>query len=217
MQQATSNYRDRDYWIVQNAQYAEPSFRLMKLARLVGDAAKGRECDLLDVGCGPGALRPLLPPNLHYHGMDIAIQQPAPFFREVDFASNPIAYDHKTFDFIVAMGVLEYMGEREKQKFEEIRDILKPGGKFIMSYINFGHYRRAVWPNYNNIKPIAAMAESLKQVFRLERVFPASHHWRQKQPGKNSLQSLQMHVNFNIPVFSPMLAVEYFFVCSHKK
>jgi hypothetical protein len=28
------------------------------------------------------------------------------------------------------------------------------------------------------------------------------------------MQAAQMHLNLNIPVISPMLAVEYFFVCS---
>ena len=216
MQGVIGNYRKRDYWIVENAQYAEASFRLRKCARLLNAAARDKECALLDLGCGPGALRALLDPNVHYNGIDIAIHEPAPYMRELDFAKNEISCEGRSFDFIVAMGVFEYMGGQQRRKFEEIRNILKPNGKFVMSYINFGHFRRAVWPNYNNVQPIAGMARSLKEVFRLERCFPASHHWRQKQPGKNSLPAIQMQVNFNLPIISPMLAVEYFFVCSPK-
>jgi len=210
-------YRNRDYWIVENAQYAAPSFRLRKCARLINRLAQGRTASLLDVGCGPAALRPLLDQNIAYHGLDVAIHQPADYLREADFVQNRINFDGKQFDYVVAMGFFEYMGQKQNQKFEEIRDILKKDGRFVMSYINFGHYRRQVWPNYNNVQSIAEMSSALEKVFRIENCFPASHHWRQKQPGNNSLPGIQMHVNFNIPLISPALAVEYFFVCSHPK
>lgn len=216
MELVDGNYRQKDYWIVENRAYEEPSFRLFKCARMLNDLARGKNCSLLDVGCGPGALRDLLDPNIKYQGIDIALQHPATCMREVDFAKNPIACDGQRFDFVVALGVLEYMGTLQIQKFKEIAGILNPRGKFIMSYINFGHYRKRVWPNYNNVQSIPAMAKSLSGVFELQRCFPASHHWRQKQPGRYSLGPLQMHVNFNIPVMSPLLAVEYFFLCTHK-
>ena len=217
MKEAVENYRPRDYWIFENAQYAEPSFRLRKLARIVNELTRGRACSLLDVGCGPAALRELLSPNISYYGMDIAIHQPASYLREVDFVRDEIAFGGKRFDFVVGMGVLEYMGKRQNRKFEEIRNILNKDGKFIMSYINFGHCRRMVWPNYNNVQPIATMKRSLQEIFQVEKCFPASHHWRQKQPGKNSLPAIQMRLNSNIPLFSRWLAVEYFFICSHRK
>ena len=212
----TESYRPKDYWIFENRQYAEPSFRLFKCARMLNELANGKECSLLDLGCGPGALRDLLSPNIQYHGIDIALQQPASFMREMDFAKNPISYDGQRFDFIVALGVLEYMGTLQDEKFREINSILNPDGKFIMSYINFGHLRRKIWPNYNNVQSIQAMANSLNNVFKMERCFPASHHWRPKQPGRYALPKIQMHLNFSIPVLSPWLALEYFFVCAHK-
>jgi len=215
-QDGAGNYRQKDYWVVQNLEYSEPSFRLHKCSRILKHLARGRECSLLDVGCGPGALRQVLSANIKYHGIDIAIQQPTPFMREIDFAKKPISFDGRSFDFICTLGVLEYMGTLQTQKFREIKSILNPGGKFITSYINFGHFRPLVWPNYNNVQSIKSMASSLSEVFKVERYFPASHHWRQKQPGKYALRGMQMHINFNIPVLSPALAVEYFFVCSHK-
>ena len=178
--------------------------------------AGDRECTLLDVGCGPAALRPVLRPNVRYHGIDIAIHEPADYLRELDIAQKPIDFEGRRFDFVTAMGLFEYMGQQQDRKLEEIRAVLKPDGKFIMSYINFGHYHRLVWPNYNNVKPVAEMAKGLSQVFKVEKYFPVSHHWRQKQPGKRSLQGLQMRINFNIPVVSSMIAVEYFFICSPK-
>jgi SAM-dependent methyltransferase len=217
MTEATENYRTKDYWIVENAQYAEPSFRLQKCARIVNEIARGRACNLLDVGCGPAALRELLSPNVSYFGLDIAIQEPASYLREVDFGPNEISFGEKRFDIVTALGVFEYMGQHQNRKFEEIRDILNKDGKFIMSYINFGHARRKVWPNYNNVQPIATMTQSVEKIFQVERRFPVSHHWRQKQPGKNAIPAIQMRLNFNIPLVSPRLAVEYFFICSHRR
>jgi SAM-dependent methyltransferase len=214
MTQAVENFRDRDYWIVENTLYVEPSFRLKKCARIINELAGDRECTLLDIGCGPAALRPLLKPNVHYHGIDIAIHQQAPYLREADIARQTIDFDNKRFDFVVALGFFEYMGHQQKLKFEEVSRVLKDDGKFMMSYINFGHFRRKVWPNYNNVQSFGEMKKGIEQVFHVEKSFPVSHNWRQKQPGRRSLQGLQMRVNFAIPVVTPMLAVEYFFLCS---
>jgi|SRR5579859_2231550 len=217
MNAATQEYRSKEYWIVENAQYAEPSFRLKKCARVVNQLANGRPSSLLDVGCGPAALRRLLDSNVSYYGLDLAIHEQADYLREADFVKKKIAFDDRRFDFVTAMGFFEYMGQNQNQKFEEIGQILNENGKFIMSYINFGHYRRQIWPNYNNVQSIAEMSKAVEKVFRIEKRFPASHHWRQKQPGNNSLPAIQMHVNFDIPLFSSRLAVEYFFVCSHRE
>ena len=214
MKQLPENFRDRNYWIVENTLYAEASFRLRKCARFLNELAGDRDCALLDVGCGPAALRHLLNPNIRYYGIDIAIHKPAAQLKELDIARQPLEFDGQRFDFVVALGFFEYMGDQQKRKLEEIREILKDNGKFIMSYINFGHFHRKVWSNYNNVQSIAEMRESLKDVFRVDKCFPASHHLRQKQPGKYALPGLQMHINWNIPMMSPMLAVEYFFLCS---
>jgi SAM-dependent methyltransferase len=216
MMQAVDNFRDRNYWIVENALYIEPSFRLRKCARVLNKLASNRECTLLDVGCGPAALRPLLNHNINYYGIDIAIHKEAENLREIDVARDRIGFDNKRFDFVVALGFFEYLGNKQRSKFEEIHRILNDGGKFLMSYINFGHFRRKVWPNYNNVQSIAEMTADLSKVFKVEKQFPASHNWRQKQPGRRSLPELQLKVNFNIPFFSRLLAVEYFFLCSQQ-
>lgn len=211
------SFRNRDYWIVENTLYTEASFRLRKCARLIDGMAGNRNCSLLDVGCGPAALEPLLNQNVAYYGIDIAIHNPANNLREVDIANQPIAFNDKRFDFVVALGLFEYMGHQQRKKLQEIWDILKGDGKFVLSYINFGHYHRKIWPNYNNVQSTAEMIRSLSEFFQVERCFPASHHWRHKQPGKHSLPSLQMHINFRLPIFSSMLAVENFFICSPRR
>jgi hypothetical protein len=55
-----TEYYKRDFWIKENLNYAKPHFRLEKAARVVNRIAGGKECDLLDVGCGPAALMHLL-------------------------------------------------------------------------------------------------------------------------------------------------------------
>ena len=212
----TDNFNKRDFWIEENLTYAKPMFRTRRLARMVAEFSKGEPCDLLDLGCGPAALRPLIGPNINYHGIDIAIHEPAPYLREVDFAKNVISYDDKRFRIVVAMGVFEYMGRFQAQKFEEISRILEPNGKFIMSYVNFHHYRKIVYPMYNNVQSIQEMRRSLQQTFTVEQCYPECHHWRHKQLGKNSLPALQMKLKCSIPLFSRLFAVEYFFVCSRR-
>lgn len=214
MRQVTENYSERDFWIGENRQYAEGNFRLRKCARLLNEIAAGRLRDLLDVGCGPAALRMLIDANIRYHGIDIALHETAPYLRETDFVRNPIAYDGRRFDLVVALGVFEYMGKQQDQKLAEISRLLKPGGTFIMSYINFSHVRRRVYPIYNNIQPIGDMLNSLERRFRVESCYPVSHHWRHKQPGRNALRPLQMRMKWSIPGLSSWFAVEYFCVCS---
>ena len=179
MQELTENYNKRDFWIRENLQYAEPNFRLRKCARLVNEETQGRRCDLLDVGCGPASLRKQLGSNINYSGLDIAIHEPAPYLLETDFIRNQISFRNKRFDMVVALGVFEYMGGYQDQKFAEINKILNKDGKFIMSYINFRHFRRKIYPIYNNIRSIGEITKSLQMVFHVEKCFPVSHHWRQ--------------------------------------
>lgn len=216
MSTVTDNFYKRDFWIEENLGYAKPTFRTRRLARLVTKLLDGESCDLLDLGCGPAALRPLVGTNINYHGIDIAIHEPAPYLRELDFAKNVISYDDKRFRIVVAMGVFEYMGRRQAEKFAEIRRILETNGKFIMSYVNFQHYRRKIYPMYNNVQSIQEMRRSLEQTFSVDQCYPECHHWRHKQPGKNALPALQMKLERSIPLFSRLFAVEYFFVCSRR-
>ena len=68
----------RDFWADENTKYTRPHHRMLKVARLVNRLAAGKNCRLLDVGCGPATLGLLLDPNMRYYGIDIAIQEPSP-------------------------------------------------------------------------------------------------------------------------------------------
>jgi SAM-dependent methyltransferase len=207
-------YYKKDYWSKENLKFARPHFRLRKSSHIVRRIAGTRQLDLLDVGCGPATLMHFLPRNVHYYGVDIAIQDPAPNLREADLLQEPLRFGDRTFDIVLAQGLFEYMGEHQDEKLAEIRQVLKDRGTFIVTYVNFGHRSKSIYGPYSNIQPIADFRRSLSRQFRIDRSFPTSHNWGHSEPNRWFMQATQMHLNLNIPVISPMLAVEYFFVCS---
>jgi len=204
----------KDFWDEENLNYAEPHLRAQKVARLVNKIAQGRERDLLDVGCGPASLRLLLDKNIHYYGIDIAIHDPAPNLIEADLVENPIEFNGKQFDIVVAQGAFEYFGGVQSQKFAEIKELLADDGTFIVSYWNFGHRNARMYAPFSNIQPLDAFRKSLASYFKINSSFPASHNWKQNMSDRKLLKAINSRVNMNIPFVSPKLAVEYFFICS---
>jgi len=208
-------YHKKDLWKEENANYSYPHLRLEKAARIANKIAGGKDCTLLDVGCGPATLSRLLAPGIEYYGIDIAIQVPAPNLLEADLLENPIRFGEKRFDIVLAQGFFEYAGSFQSQKFAEIARLLNKDGKFILSYVNFGHREREIYWLYNNIQPLDNFRESLARHFKIQSSFPTSHNWKHSEPNRKIVKAANMHLNANIPFISPMLAVEYFFICSH--
>ena len=204
----------KDFWRTENLQYSRPHRRMEKVARTVNSLARGKDRTLLDVGCGPAALASLLQPNIHYYGVDIAIQEPAPNLLEVDLVAAPVKFGDKQFDIVLAQGFFEYVGEFQATKFAEISELLRPGGTFIVSYINFGHRNREIYWPYSNVQPLREFRASLARYFQVDRSFPVGHNWNHSTPQKKWLQAVQMPVDLNIPIISPVLASEYLFICS---
>ena len=132
----------REFWQTENLKFVAPHFRLVKVARIVRQLASGRRCDLLDVGCGPATLSRLMPGSVRYHGIDIAVQEPAANLIEMDFVDEPISFRGQSFDLIVVQGVFEYVGRFQSRKLKEIRDLLRDGGTFVVTYTNYAHRRR---------------------------------------------------------------------------
>jgi SAM-dependent methyltransferase len=203
----------RDFWVQENLNYARPRFRLEKAARIINKLAAGSECDLLDVGCGPATLMRLLEPNISYYGIDIAIQRPAPNLIQADLIENPVEFGGRRFDIVLAQGFFEYMGGFQDEKMAEISKLLKPGGTFLASYVNFGHRSKSVYWPYSNVQPMPDFRRSLQRQFTIRRSFPTAHNWRHSEPNRWFLKASQMDLNVNIPFLSPKLAVEYFFIC----
>jgi SAM-dependent methyltransferase len=212
----TVQYYKKDFWRKENLKFSQPWYRLEKSARIINRIARGEECTLLDVGCGPATLMRLLPPNIQYHGIDIAIHDPAPNLLEADFLKTPIRFSDKRFDIIVAQGVFEYVGDFQSQKFAEIAHLLNENGTFIVSYTNFGHRNKQIYWPFSNIQSFDDFHKSLARYFNIERFFPASHNWKHAQPNRKLVKTVNMHIDLNIPFISPVLAVEYFFICSSR-
>jgi SAM-dependent methyltransferase len=214
MAQESDVYYKRDFWAKENLKYTQPHFRLGKAARIVNRIARGNACDLLDVGCGPATLMHLLRNNIHYYGIDIAIQDAAPNLIQSDFLETPIAFAEKRFDIILAQGVFEYVGSHQRQKFDDISRILKEDGTFVVSYVNFDHRNKQIYGPYSNIQSFDDFHNSLAEFFDIKRYFATSHRWFHDEPRGRLMRAIQMHINVNIPVISTLFAVEYFFICS---
>jgi SAM-dependent methyltransferase len=216
MLQVNDTYYKRDFWADENVKYSDPHFRLVKSARIANRIAQGKECDLLDIGCGPATLMRLLDKNIHYYGIDIAIHSPAPNLLQADFVETPIQFGKKRFDIILAQGVFEYVGSFQGQKLSEIQGLLNENGRFIVSYVNFDHRNKNIYWPYNNIQSFDDFYQSLAGFFHIDRFFPTSHRWHHDEPKGRIMKAVQMHLNMNIPLITRMFAVEYFFVCSPK-
>lgn len=204
----------RDFWSTENLKYSRPHFRMEKIARTVNALARGSNYTLLDVGCGPAALEPLLQPNIQYYGIDIALARQAPNLIEADILEAPIRFADQRFDIVLAQGFFEYAGKLQTQKFAEISQLLNPGGKFVVSYVNFSHRDRYVYHPYSNVRPFRDFRESLGKYFKVERVFPTSYNWRHQEPSRRLVKAGNMRLSLNIPFINQALAVQYVLICS---
>ncbi|HTA09403.1 MAG TPA: class I SAM-dependent methyltransferase [Streptosporangiaceae bacterium] len=207
-------YYKRDFWSTENLKFSTPHYRMRKSARIVNKIAQHTACELLDVGCGPATLRRLIRGDISYHGVDIAIQEPAPYLLEYDFLETPISFNDMSFDIVLAQGVFEYIGAFQDQKFAEISRLLKADGHFVVSYVNFDHRARKIYWPYSNVQSLSEFRDSLAAHFRIERYFPTSHNWNHSEPNRPYLQAVQLPMTLSVPVLSRYLAVEYFFICS---
>jgi SAM-dependent methyltransferase len=207
----------RDFWSEENLKFIQPHYRLEKAAQIVRGIAKDKESMLLDVGCGPATLKQLLPPNIHYYGIDMALHDPTPNLLEADLLKTPIRFEDKRFDIILAQGVFEYFGNMESQKFAEIAKILADGGKFVVTYWNYSHRNTKIYFAHTNVRPVEEFRRDLSHHFDIDTFFPASHNWYHGSPSLKLNKLINMRVNKYIPFLSPIFAVEYFFICSARR
>jgi SAM-dependent methyltransferase len=186
---------------------------MVKVARIANSLTRGRDCTLLDVGCGPATLASLLLPNIQYYGIDIAIKTPAPNLLEVDLLKSPISFGDKSFDIVVAHGFFEYVGEFQSQKLAEIAANLRDGGTFITSYVNFNHRRPHIYGPYSNVRPFDEFRSSVQEHFAVRRVLPTSYNWRHRDSDRRIFKAIGLNTDLNIPVVGRSLAVQYILVC----
>jgi SAM-dependent methyltransferase len=207
-------YYKRDFWETENLRYAVPHFRLRKVARLVRKLAGSRELDLLDVGCGPGTLAGLLPASVRYHGVDIAIQRPAPNLLELDLTKEPAGFRGMRFDIVVAQGVFEYLGDMQSRVLGEIAGLFKDGGRFVCTYQNFAHRRASVYQPYSNVQQPADFRRDLARHFLIDQAFPTAYNWGHSHPRRALVRVPQERLAVNLPFFGRRLAVDYCYVAS---
>jgi hypothetical protein len=110
--------------------------------------------------------------------------------------------------------MFEYVGAFQSQKFAEIAGILKENGRFVLTYQNFDHRQREIYWPYSNVQQQAKFRADLGRFFRIERSFPMSHNWNHSQPRRTLMKVSQAHLDINLPFFSPLLAVDYLYICS---
>lgn len=204
----------KDFWRTENLKYSRPHLRMEKVSQIVNRLAGDRDCTLLDVGCGPATLHTLLRPNIQYYGIDIAIQDPAPNLLEADIIEAPITFGGRTFDIVVAQGFFEYVGGHQSRKFAEIARLLRPGGVFIASYVNFDHRHPEIYGPYSNVRAFSEFRRGLGECFTIRRCFPTSYNWNHWEPSQKLVRAANMRINMNIPVVGPVLAVQYLVLCS---
>jgi cyclopropane fatty-acyl-phospholipid synthase-like methyltransferase len=186
---------------------------MRKVARTVNRLADKKECRLLDIGCGPATLQRLLDSNIRYHGIDIAIQEPAPNLLERDILAEPIYYDARPFDIVVAQGLFEYLSDDQSKKFGEIAEIMAPQATFVVTYVNFDHHKpNYYWP-YSNIQPAQQFQKSLQEHFKVERKLPTALNWNHTEPSRLLVSAPNMYLNVNIPFITSRLAAEYIYLC----
>jgi SAM-dependent methyltransferase len=214
--ESVAEFYKRDFWIRENRKHVPAHYRLQKSARLINAIAGPEDRDLLDVGCGPATLMRLLRPNIRYYGIDIAVHDQAPNLIEADFFERPIRFDGRGFDIVAALGVFEYMGARQDQKFREIAQLLGEHGRFVLTYTNFGHRDSRIFEAFSNVQPMVDFRRSLARHFTIEKYFPTSYNWHGGQPVRTALKSANMRVKVNVPLIGDKLAVEYFFICSRR-
>ncbi len=212
--ESVAELHKRDFWIRENRKHVPAHYRLQKSARIINAIAGREDRELLDVGCGPATLMRLLRPNIHYFGIDIAIHDPAPNLIETDILKKSIRFDGRRFDIVAALGLFEYVGARQDEKFSEIAQLLSEHGRFVLTYTNFGHRDKRIFEAFSNVQPFDDFRRSLASHFTIDKCFPTSYNWRGGQPVRALLKSANMHVKVNVPLVGTRLAVEYFFICS---
>jgi len=207
----------KEFWSKEHQKFVDPHFRLRKSARLINKMASSRPCTLLDVGCARASLHSLLNSNIEYYGIDLAIGHPAPNLREVNLLEDAIDFDGRRFDFIVALGLFEYLEGVQEDKFREIAKILSPTGYFIATYENFDHRRPSIYWAYSNVQSPAAFHASLEREFVVERRWATSLNWTHSQPVRPLVKAINAPFFPPVPAMTPRLAVEFFYVCSRRR
>ena len=96
--------------------------------------------------------------------------------------------------------------------------MLNGSGTFVAVVHQLRPSRREIYRPYSNVQPLRTISgRSLSRTFfRIDRYFPGLAQLESRPAQPQLIKAVNMHVNVNIPLISPVLAVEYFFICSSR-
>ena len=140
--------------------------------RLVGDRSRGA-LDVLDAGTGHGALAARL------HGLGFRVRAcdfaPERFrahqveFQRADLTQH-LPYEDASFDFVVAVEVVEHVSDHGTF-FRECARVLRPGGRLVLSTPNIvslkSRLRFALTGFFYSFKPLGGTDDGLEHVASL--------------------------------------------------
>lgn len=145
--------------------------------RHIASACQGNKVDdfdLVDVGCGDGALVPYLPDKCHFNGLDLSSEMIAlakQRYPGKNFWVGGFPHDvpaGSLYDAVVFNGSLQFFRET-RLTIEAAASILKSGGRIILSHVNGAKFVKdeckknagvavRTMPNRVNLEVMAAVA-----------------------------------------------------------
>jgi ubiquinone/menaquinone biosynthesis C-methylase UbiE len=156
----------------------EQQFSFVAQKRLVVDMLDGVHGRLLEVGCGPAVMAPeLLAMGFELHGLDVSPEMVRrarqrmsghPLGKRCRFELGDVErlpYPDAFFDAVLAMGVLEYLPNREHALRGTAR-VLKPGGTAVFTLPNRASTYHVARSAYD------ALRGGLRRLRRRQRTLP---------------------------------------------
>jgi ubiquinone/menaquinone biosynthesis C-methylase UbiE len=149
-QEVFSDQTEVDYW--DDIYYRDDSYGMCVRQRLEQALSWLEECSssgnsiILDAGCGAGhAVYEIAEKGFNVIGMDYSYSMIRRTLHKFNTAGKPavllqgeieaLPFKNSSFDSILCLGVLTYLGSEEKA-LSELSRILKPGGELIICVIN---------------------------------------------------------------------------------
>lgn len=158
---------------------------------------------VLDLGCGHGKMRHLLPDTIAYFGCDGHWEQ-APY-EDAEYShwlfeakSPQLPFEGRQFGAITCSGLIEYI-DAQPALFRAIFERLQPGGVFLCSAINplflrflMGKYKlpKGKWhPAWHEVRPYRAILKDIRQAgFQLDSYAWVPEHQNSESLAKEAIE-----------------------------